>query len=1057
MTSAGSEAHASAASPRAHASGASPEVRATGAGAVPGAFALVATTPEERALLGAGLGDLHDIVPATPLQEGFCFHAAVDEGGADGYTVQDVLELSGDVDAEALRAAACRLLDRHPLLRACFRRDPADRTVQVVPARVTLPWKAHDLSGAGRGEQAAGVEGIAAAEREAGFDLGTPPLIRAALVRLSAERSLLVLTLHHAVADGWSLGLLLRELLDGYRPGGPVTPAVPDTAYRAHAGWLAGRDREQARRAWAAALAGYDPAAARLPVRPAAGAERGAFTVSLDAAATAALTRRLRSLGLTLATAVQGGFALLVSDVTGSHDTVVGITVSGRQAPVDGLVTLVGLVANTVPARLTWRPEQPLAEVLARFQEQQADLLDHQHLGLADIRRAAGRGELFEAFAVVENQPAAGEPADPRGLVRLTGSHVRDAVHYPLALTVVPGARLACTLEHDPARLDAPAARRLAARLLLLLEQLTADPGVPAGRLATRSAGERRDTLALLAGPVRPPATGTVHEAIAGQAGRTPGATAVVADGVRTSYAELDARAEALARVLAARGAGPGTVVAVAVPRSAASVAALLAVLRTGAAFLPLDDGHPADRVRRMLADSGARTVVTTEDALARLPHADGVIPVLLGRDDIPQPGPAPALPAVDPDTAAYLMYTSGSTGRPKGVTVTHRALTAQLTWTAGHFGFGPGDRTLHQYAAGFDPALQEVFVPLLTGGTVVVAEPGGQRDPAYLAGLIRAEQVTTVDLVPSLYAALLAEDVPGGPWWTSLRRAFSGGEALPAPLARRWHERTGVPLFNVYGPTEAVIQVTSAPADPASGDQGTVPVGRPVHNTRLYVLDRHLRPVAAGETGELHIAGAQLAQGYHGLAALTAERFVADPFGGPGERMYRTGDLVRHDEHGVLTYLGRTDQQIKIRGNRVEPGEIEARLREEAAVAEAVVVARDDDRGTRQLVAYVVPAPGAAPAPDALRESLSATLPAPMVPGHVVVLDALPVTPAGKTDLAARARPERVMAMMLSPPSMKKSMSGSTSSTPRTSANTSQIRRSRPPRADRAAPAPGR
>ncbi|MET9112511.1 amino acid adenylation domain-containing protein, partial [Streptomyces zhihengii] len=403
-----------------------------------------------------------------------------------------------------------------------------------------------------------------------------------------------------------------------------------------------------------------------------------------------------------------------------------------------------------------------------------------------------------------------------------------------------------------------------------------------------------------------------------------------------------------------------GAVVAVAVPRSAATVAALLAVLRTGAAFLPLDDRHPADRLRRMLTDSGARTVVTTEDALARLPRTEGVTTVLLGRDETPLPHDAPPPPPADPDSAAYLMYTSGSTGLPKGVTVSHRALVAQLTWTAGHFGFGPGDRTLHQYAAGFDPALQEVFVPLLTGGTVVVAEPDGQRDPGYLAGLIRSERVTTVDLVPSLYAALLAEDVPGGPWWTSLRRAFSGGEALSAPLARRWHERTGVPLFNVYGPTEAVIQVTSAQAVPGSGDGGTVPVGRPAAGTRLYVLDRHLRPVAAGETGELHIAGAQLAQGYHGLAARTAERFVADPFGGPGERMYRTGDLVRYDEDGVLTYLGRTDQQIKIRGNRVEPGEIEARLRDEASVADAVVVARDDERGIRRLVAYAVPAPGA-------------------------------------------------------------------------------------------------
>ncbi|QEU77651.1 non-ribosomal peptide synthetase [Streptomyces subrutilus] len=981
---------------------------------LPEPFSLVPLTADERAGFAALVPDLVDVVPATPLQEGFYFHAQMDGAEADGYAVQDTVELAGDVDAEALRVSVQHLLDRHPLLRAGFAQHPDGRIVQLVGARAELPWTRTDLAHLDPAGQAAAVEEAAAAERAAGFDLGRPPLLRAALLRLGADRSLLVLTLHHIVADGWSVSLILRQLLDGYLPGGAPARPEADQGYRAYAGWLAGRDRDGARAAWREALAGLDGPAG-LPVRPAApgGGGTGRITLDLSEAETAALGARARELGLTLGSVVQGGFGLLLGDVLGSHDLLLGVTVSGRQAPVRGVDTLVGLLINTVPARLSWRPEQPLAEVLAGFQERQAELLDHQHLGLADIQRAAGRSELFDALVVVENLPGGGDPTDPAGLIRIAGSEVRDAVHYPLALTVLPGDRLRLQLDHDRTRLDDGAAERFTGRLRELLGQLASGPGLPVGRIG-RSAAD-----GLLAGAERPVADTTVHGAFAAQVRRTPDATALRHEGGRTGYAELDARAEALAHRLVAEGAGPEAVVAVAVPRSAAEAVALLGVLKAGAVCLPVDPALPGDRVRHMLADSGARLLVTTGPARESLPAADGVRTVLL-EDDGTVLGASVrglhALPEADPDAAAYLMYTSGSTGLPKGVVVTHRALAGQLAWTAHRFGFGPDDRVLHQYAAGFDPSLQELFVPLLTGASVVIARPDGHRDPAYLTGLIRAERVTTLDLVPSLYTALLAEDeVPegaDGPWWARLRRAFSGGEALTVPLARRWRERTGVPLFNVYGPTEAVIQVTgweAVPEPPAgAGAAGTVPIGRPVWNTRLHVLDRYLRPVAAGEPGELYVAGAQLARGYHARRALTAERFVADPFGGPGERMYRTGDLVQFNADGVLTYLGRTDHQVKIRGNRVELGEVEARLRSESAVGEAVVVARADERGVTRLVAYLVPADAAAGLDaEAVRASLTASLPAPLVPSHFVSLDALPLTAAGKTDLAALPAPE--------------------------------------------------
>ncbi|WP_028192796.1 non-ribosomal peptide synthetase [Salinispora pacifica] len=987
-----------------HAAGAADAPHPAGA-ALPAPFSLVELTDAERAECAAAVPGLVDAVPATPLQEGFVFHATVDEAGADGYAVQNTLELAGDVDPEALRAAIQGLLDRHPLLRAGFHQLADGRILQLVGGRAALPWRYADLSDRNPEARQAAAEAIAGEQRAEAFDLAVPPLLRAALVRHGADRSQLVLTLHHIVVDGWSVSLLMRELLDGYRPGAePVRPR-DEPAYRAYAGWLAGRDRLAALDAWREALAGYD-GPARLPLRAADTEAHRTDTVAVDLSAedTAALTARARSLGLTLGSVVQGGFGLLLGDLTGTRDLVFGSTVSGRQAPVEGVESVVGLLINTLPARLRWRPEQSLADVLARFQDEQADLLEHQHVGLAEIQRALGRGELFEALAVVENLPEAGEPADPAGLVRVTGSHIRDAVHYPLALTVLPGEKLQLRLDHDPARVAPAAATRFAGRLRALLGRLVTDPLCPVARLALNAPGEDRAALDQMAGEDLPLPDDTVHGAFGRQARRTPDATALIHEDGRTTYADLDARAEALAGRLVAQGVTPGSVVAVAVPRSAEALAALLGVLKAGAAYLPVDVDHPADRIRYLLEDAGARTVVVTAASQTRLPLLDGVTHVLLGAD---QPVPAPVAMSVHPDDAAYVIYTSGSTGRPKGVVVSHRAATSQLAWTAERFGFGPGERVLHQYSTSFDPSLLEIFTPLLTGGTVVIARPDGHRDPAYLVDLVRRERVTSIDLVPSLYGALLAEEGPDE-WWATLRRAFSGGESLPAPLARRWRERTGVPLFNVYGPTEATIQVTSWEAGFRTEDAGTIPIGRPVSNTRLYVLDAYLRPMAAGEPGELYIAGAQLARGYLGRPGLTAERFVADPFGGPGERMYRTGDMVQFSGDGVLTYLGRTDHQVKIRGNRVELGEIEARLRDEPAVGDAVVVAREDERRVKQLVAYLVPAAGARELDtEAVRAALTGSLPAAMVPGHFVRLDALPLTPGGKTDLAALPAPE--------------------------------------------------
>nr|WP_206326547.1 non-ribosomal peptide synthetase [Streptomyces sp. N502] len=951
---------------------------------------------------------VEELLPLTPLQQGFFFHAL--SGGPDGdaYVVQQVLDLAGPVDGPTLRRAAQHLLDRHAPLRAAFRRRPDGTPVQIITRDAELPWREVDVSAQGGAVRETLGEAVAADERAKGFDLAAPPLLRCALIRLGEHRSRLVLTFHHIVADGWSLPVLHRELMAAYGNGTP--PLADVTPYRAFLRRLAEQDRDAARDAWRTALAGLDEPT-RLVDAPGTGAPvRPAHVrVELPESTTARLTERARAHGVTLGTVVQAAWGLLLGRLTGRGEVVFGTTVSGRDSEVEGIASMVGLFINTLPTRFRWAPGEPLGGLLVRLQEEQARLLDHQHLGLAEIQRLAGHaggGELFDTLVVFENYPAETDLGDPSGSIRITGDAFHDAVHYPLALVVKPGRRLDLRLKHHTERLDADAVRALGDRLARILEAIADEPTNPAASVELLSPDE-----ALRAHPVgeeRPVPETTLAEAFAAQAARTPDAIAVVFEDQRLTYAQLDARAEALADRLRGRGAGPGAFVAVAVPRSAELMVALIAVLKSGAAYLPVDLDYPADRVAHMLTDSGATTVVTLTATADRLPETGPSVLLLDAPSEDAEPVPGRA---ARPDDPAYLIYTSGSTGLPKGVVVTHRAIVNRLAWTQGAYGLRADDRVLQKTPSSFDVSVWEFFWPLLEGAAVVLARPDGHRDPAYLAELVRRQGITTLHFVPSMLEAFLQSDeVTGDPSWAaSLRRVLSSGEALPVEAARRWHALTGVPLHNLYGPTEAAVDVTYH----AYGDDvgTTVPIGRPVWNTGLRVLDSCLRPVPDGVPGELYLTGVQLARGYHGRPSLTAERFTADPYGPPGTRMYRTGDLVRRRADGVIEYLGRTDRQVKLRGNRIELGEIEAALARLPEVAQAAVTVRDD-----ALVAHVVPRAGAAPDATALRDALSGTLPAALVPGAYVVLDALPLTPSGKLDRAALPAPRAVRAAARAP-----------------------------------------
>ncbi|WP_327666577.1 MULTISPECIES: non-ribosomal peptide synthetase [unclassified Streptomyces] len=947
---------------------------------------------------GSGIAD---ILPLSPLQEGLLFHALYDdEQSPDLYATQQILELTGPVDPAAVRAAGQALLDRHPNLRACFRRRDTGRPLQIVPTDVELPWAEADVSALGEDERDKEWERLLDEERARRFDLARPPLLRYLLVRWSPDRYRLLLTNHHILLDGWSKQLLVREFTALHAGEHPTAlPSAP--AYRDYLAWLGRQDRTAAETAWRDALADAGEPTLLAPGRS------GATTVlpqelvvELPEQLTSAGEATARSLGITLNTLVQGAWGVLLGRLTGRTDIVFGQAVTVRPPELPNIASMVGFCLNTVPTRIRWDENGSVADLLTAVHHRQAALLPHQHLGLADIRSAAGgSGELFDTLLAFENHPATTGPGAAR-VTQLTG---RDATHYPLTLAVLPGRHLALRLSYRPDLYDEPGARRLLARVAAVLEAFVADPALRVREVGILLPGERERLLGGPAGTAVP-SSATLPELFADQAARIPDATAVVHEGTRLTYAELDARANRLAHLLAARGAGPERLVALALPRSPELVVAVLAVLKTGAAYVPMDPEYPADRLEFMLADADPVLLVTAPDVAAGLPPCE--VPVVTPDESLTYPATAPEAPSLNGDHIAYVIYTSGSTGRPKGVAIPHRNVVRLFSATRHWFDFGPDDvwTLFHSYA--FDFSVWELWGALLHGSTLVVVPYAVTRDPEEFLRLLARERVTVLNQTPSAFGELLRADaaLPDVGGELALRYVVFGGEALDFTRVAEWytrHPQDAPVLVNMYGITETTVHVTGLPLTEAAvrDRPQTSGIGHAIPDLRAYVLDAGLRLVPPGATGELYVAGAGLARGYLGRPGLTAGRFVADPFAAaPGQLMYRTGDLVRQSADGELEYQGRADDQVKIRGFRIELGEVEAALAGHPGVAQAVVLVRDE-----RLVGYCV---AGDLDPDALRRHAGRTLPDHMVPSAVVVLDRLPLTANGKLDRAALPAP---------------------------------------------------
>lgn len=936
-------------------------------------------------------GNVQDVLPLAPAQEGLLFHTLRDTTGPDPYLVQARFRIGPGIDPGRVRAAVTELLRRHPNLRACFRHERLDRPVQIIPRAVKVPWREADLTGLGPDETAVRMRRLLHTDAARRFDPARPPLVRATLARLDTGAELL-LSFHHILLDGWSMPVLEADLA-ALVAGRPLPAATPYSDYLA---WLARQDADEgnkAETAWAEALEGLENPALLVP--PAATATDDTpcdrAQVSLPAALTAALVRRAVDAGVTLNTLVQTAWALVLARTTGARDVVFGAVVSGRPHGLPGVESMVGLFVNTLPVRVRLRAGESTAELLARLQDEQSLLVAHQHARLVEVQRACGMGELFDSVLAFENFPQRAD--DEEGPDELTLLQVTDATHYPVTLAVTAGERLGLSVGCRRGL----SASGIADRMTRALEQLAGDPGRPVDRIDVLPPEERLRLLGLAAGPVRPVAgPATVTGRFAAQAARTPDAPAVESDDGILSYADLDAASDALAARLIRAGTAPGDTVALLLPRSPAVVVAQLAVLKAGACWLPLDPAQPPERLARQTAEAGVRLAVTAGGAAQ--------LPVTMKTLDVGEAGPAgtPHPVTAHPDSPACVRYTSGSTGRAKGVVIPHRGI-VELAADARFQGAGHRRVLLHAPYT-FDSETYEVWVPLLNGGTVVVAPPGPVT-PDLLRRVIPERRITALLLTPELLRTI-AEIAPEAA--AGLREIWAGGDVLaPETVARIRAHCPGTTVVNGYGPTEATVFATAHTAD---AGPGTIPIGRPLDNTRAYVLDRLLRPVPVGGTGELYLAGTGLAHGYLAQPGQTAERFVADPYGAPGSRMYRTGDLVRWTREGVLDFRGRADDQIKVRGFRIEPAEVESALANCPGVRRAVVAARPDATGGKRLAAWLVP--DGSPHRDwpetvaGAREFAARHLPAHLVPSAWARIDHVPLTRHGKTDRAALPEP---------------------------------------------------
>ncbi len=937
------------------------------------------------------------IYALTPLQEGMLFHSRL-APGAGVYVQQLVISLPEPVDADALGQAWRVMTQRHAALRTAFP-DDADQTVAE---EVEVPFEELDWS------DAAEPEAFLTADRQRVFDFAAPPLFRLTLIRRGPTDFLLVWTFHHALLDGRSHRLILEEAFAAYEAirEGAAPSLAPVRPFSDHVEWLRRQDAAAAEHYWRGLLAGFEtptplPTAEPLPPDP------GDQVVVIPETVTAGLKSFAAENSITPTTLLHAAWAVLLARYSGESDIVFGGTRAGRRPSLERAGPTVGLLINTLPVRAKITADTALLNLLADLRTQWLAGREFDFAAPVDVQSWAGLpggAPLYETIVVAENYDLTETLQSLGGSWAHRTVELREAPHYPLALTVNFGAEAKLRLLYDRRRIDDAAAGRLLGHLRTLLEAIPEHAAAPIRDLPMLTPQERQQVLYdwnATAGDF--PCDRCLDQLVEAQVDRTPDAIAIIHEGQPWTYRELDERANRLAHHLRGLGAGPGSLVGVCMNRSAEMVAAVLGILKAGAGYVPLDPAYPKERLAFLLRDTDAVALVTQVRRIGQLPEI--TVPVVCIDADWPTIGlhiPDRPERRSTAEDVAYVIYTSGSTGTPKGVVLRHRAVVNTIDWVNTTFGVGPSDRVLWVTSLCFDLSVYDLFGVLSAGGTVRVATGSELRDPERLLRVLTDEPITIWDSAPSLLGQLSPHfDTVVGT--SKLRLVLLSGDWIPVALPDRVRAAfSGARVVSLGGATEAAIWSNWFPIEKVDPAWASIPYGRPIRNARYYLLDAHRQPAPVGVGADLYIAGECVADGYWRRPALTAERFLPDPFAASGQRMYRTGDLAKFWADGTIEFLGRRDHQVKVRGYRIELGEVEATLAKHPDVERAIAAVVPDSDGEKQLAAYAVPRPERNLDAMELRKYLRERLPDYLVPAHILPLAQLPLTPNGKIDRKA-------------------------------------------------------
>lgn len=1010
------------------------------------------------------LHNVEDIYPLTPMQQGMIFHTLYrQESGT--YVQQVVYTLDGTLDVDAFIRAWQQTLDRHPVLRTGFLWQDLDEPLQIVRQQVQLPWTQHDWRHESAEQQNEQIDLLLAEQRQRGFELDESPLMSCTLIRRAEERWWFIWNYHHIILDGWSVSVVLGDIFKLYHAFHSGATLALDTPppYRSYIAWLQQQDQAAAETFWRQTLQGFS-AATDLPGATSSGqtgtARRERQVLQLLEAHTATLRALAQRHHITLSTLVQGAWAILLSRYSGLEDVVFGMTTAGRPPQLPGIEAMVGLFINTLPVRAQVAGQARLIPWLQALQAQQVQRDQYAYSPLVDVQgwSAIPRGTpLFESLLVFENAPTNSAAEAEQSGLSITDVRFEGRTNYPLTIEVVPGPALVFDVRFDADRFAPAAVQRMLTQIETLLQAMATQPEQQLDQIRWLSAAEYQQIVEdwnTIQAPTD--AARCLHQRFEEWAMRRPDAEAVVWAGLESqeraawTYHDLDQRANQLARHLQTLGVGPEVRVAVYLDRSLDLILAILSVLKAGGAYVPIDPGYPAARVGFMIEDA-APTVLLTDQALSdQLAQALGdaaALPTVCVDSDwttIAAHSATAPITGVTPDNLAYVIYTSGSTGKPKGSLVSHANVDRLFAATHDWFHFGVDDVWTLFHSAAFDFSVWELWGALCFGGRLVVVPYWVSRSPEAFHTLLSTERVTVLNQTPSAFQQLIQVDQTIEPVdRLALRLVIFGGEALHMPSLKPWFQRHGdqqPQLVNMYGITETTVHVTYYPISSADAEERVgSKIGVRIPDLQMYVLDSGQRPVPIGVTGELYIGGDGLARGYRNRPDLTAERFVPHPFSSaqqarPGARLYRTGDRACYLPDGTLQFIGRGDRQVKLRGFRIEPGEIEATLLLHSDVRAAAVVTREDLPGDRRLVAYIVPqlrpseqaadadrtsaevaggSDGADADPTlvslapALRDLLRQHLPDYMIPAAFVLMEALPLTPNGKLDRAALPAPD--------------------------------------------------